>query len=48
MEQLVIDNSEVIYSSSEVAHLNSEHQNHTLQKLRPFYNEDGKIKATVN
>ena len=48
LEQLVIDKSEMLYSSSEVAQLNSQHQFHSLQKLKPFYNENGKVKARVN
>ncbi|MEE9372006.1 MAG: hypothetical protein V3V00_03040 [Saprospiraceae bacterium] len=48
LELLVIDKSEILYSSSEVALLNSEHQRSSLQKLKPFYNENGEVKATVN
>jgi len=48
LEQLVIDKGELLYSSSEVAQLNSKHQISTLQKLRPFYNANGEVRATVN
>lgn len=48
LEMLAIDESEWLYSTSEVAQLNEEHQVQNLQKLRPFYNQKGELKATVN
>ena len=48
MEQLVIDKNEILYSSSEVAQLNIQHQSQTLQKLKPFYNDKGEVRVTMN
>ena len=48
LEMLVIDKSELLYSTSEIAQLNQQHQMTNLQKLRPFYNENGQVIATVN
>jgi len=48
IEFLTIDESEWFYSTSEVAQLNEEHQIQTLQKLKPFYNQQGELKVKVN